>query len=587
MAHEFGQFILAIDGSALPARATIGGKAWSIAHMRSLDLPVPPAVVITTAVCHVYLESAALPKGLEAELDAAIAWLESATGRGFGASDRPLLVSVRSGAAISMPGMMDTVLNLGINDTTERALAAESGDDAFARDTHRRFLELYASIVLRLRQTLPDLGDGDPRVLRAAIGKLSAGKIPEDPRMQLSAAIEAVFASWNSRRAKHYRKHHGIEDSLGTAVTVQSMVFGNLDVRSGTGVLFSRNPLTGDTAPYGEYLHCAQGEDVVSGKFTPEPLSALAEVLPEIYDQLVRAARTLEDANNDVQDIEFTVQQGQLFLLQTRSAKRAPQAAVRCAVEMVDEGRIEPATALSRVTADQVRSLLKPRLAQRAEEGARVLARGEPACQGVGRGVVVVDSDEAEILHAAGKDVVLARATTSPEDVHGIIASQAVITERGGSTSHAALVSRDLGKPSIVGCGDGSVTALVGEMVTVDANEGRVFAGELDMISPSEADDPCLRQLADWAEQACPLRVFDVNVAVEHELLDLDGIVGAEDPEKLPGLLNGCRAVRGGAIETDAGVKAALSCGVESIHARHPLVVMLAAIHARAGSVDD
>lgn len=585
MAHEFGQFILAIDGSALPARATIGGKAWSIAHMRSLDLPVPPAVVITTAVCHVYLESAALPKGLEAELDAAIAWLESATGRGFGASDRPLLVSVRSGAAISMPGMMDTVLNLGINDTTERALAAESGDDAFARDTHRRFLELYASIVLR--QTLPDLGDGDPRVLRAAIGKLGAGKIPEDPRMQLSAAIEAVFASWNSRRAKRYRKHHGIEDSLGTAVTIQSMVFGNLDVRSGAGVLFSRNPLTGDTAPYGEYLHCAQGEDVVSGKFTPELLSALAEVLPEIYDQLVRAARTLEDANNDVQDIEFTVQQGQLFLLQTRSAKRAPQAAVRCAVDMVDEGRIEPATALSRVTADQVRSLLKPRLAQRAEEGARVLARGEPACQGVGRGVVVVDSDEAEILHAAGKDVVLARATTSPEDVHGIIASQAVITERGGSTSHAALVSRDLGKPSIVGCGDGSVTALVGEMVTVDANEGRVFAGELDMISPSEADDPCLRQLADWAEQACPLRVFDVNVAVEHELLDLDGIVGAEDPEKLPGLLNGCRAVRGGAIETDAGVKAALSCGVESIHARHPLVVMLAAIHARAGSVDD
>ncbi|MEQ8664011.1 MAG: pyruvate, phosphate dikinase, partial [Gammaproteobacteria bacterium] len=391
MAISLGQFVLALDGSALPDRARIGGKAWSVARMQSLGLPVPPAVVVTTDACRAYLEAGDFPDALAAELEAAVAWLEEATGRTLGGADRPLLVSVRSGAAVSMPGMMDTVLNLGIDDATEQVLAAESGDARFARDTHRRFLELYAAIVLKA--TLD--ADDDPQAIRAALAAQGM-HVPATPREQLRAAVEAVFASWNSRRAKRYRKHHDIPDTLGTAVTVQAMVFGNLDDASGTGVLFSRNPLTGDPAPYGEYLHRAQGEDVVSGKFTPEPLSALAQAHPALHAELIDAAATLEAANGDVQDIEFTVQQGKLYLLQSRAAKRAPQAAVRFAVDMVEEGRIDADTAIARVSAEQVRSLLKPRLVDGATAAADALARGEIACQGVGVGVVVTDSDEAE-----------------------------------------------------------------------------------------------------------------------------------------------------------------------------------------------
>ena len=577
MATSLGRFIIALDGATLPSRDLIGGKAWSVARMLSLGLRVPPAVVITTDACRAYLEDGQVPAELGAELDAAIAWLEAATGRQFGGA-KPLLVSVRSGAAISMPGMMDTVLNLGINDTTAAALSVEASDASFARDTHRRFLELYASIVLKA--TLAEDTPQDAASLRAAIA--SQGEpVPEDPRAQLLAAINAVFDSWNSRRARRYRQHHGIADSLGTAVTVQAMVFGNLDRRSGTGVLFSRNPLTGDLAPYGEYLHRAQGEDVVSGKFTPEPLSTLAASAPEVHAQLLKAARTLEAENADVQDIEFTVQQGELFLLQTRAAKRAPQAAVRFAVDMVDEGRIDAQTALSRVQAEQIRNLLKPRLADGATDNAVVLAQGEPACQGVGSGVVVSDSDTAESRAAAGEQVVLARATTSPEDVHGMIAAHAVITEQGGTTSHAAVVSRALGVPCIVGCGAGSLAALAGVTVTVDANSGHIYQGALPVVTPDESDDPRLAKLHAWALAASPITVLRENDSGAGAAFDLAEVEGGEDPEKLPGLLAGKTCVRGGAIESDAGVAAALAAGVTTIVARHPLPVLLAAIHAR------
>ncbi len=570
-----GQFILALDGDELPSREQIGGKAWSVARMLALGLPVPSAVVITTDACRAYLESGRLPETLPAELDAAVRWLERESGRHFG-GEPPLLVSVRSGAAISMPGMMDTVLNLGINEVTERALAEEVGAPEFARDTHRRFLELYASIVLKL--TLPDDIARDPTALRAAI-EAQGCSVPRTPREQLEAAVLAVFESWNSRRARRYRQHHGIADSAGTAVTVQAMVFGNLDQRSGTGVLFSRNPLTGDRAPYGEYLHCAQGEDVVSGKFTPEPLSSLAIALPAVHDQLLAAAATLEREHRDVQDIEFTVQQGRLFLLQARSAKRAPQAAVRFAVDMVAESRIDAATALTRVSAEQIRTLLKPRLAAGATDGATVIARGEPACQGVGGGAVVTDSDEAETRHAAGEKIVLARATTSPEDVHGMIAAAAVITEQGGSTSHAAVVSRALGVPCIVGCGAGTVSLLAGQVVTVDANLGVIYAGALAVVSPREDDDPALAQLTQWAAEQCPLTVVARGQAGA-ALFDLDEVDGGEDPERLAGLIAGKTIVGGGAIESDAGVAAALAAGVTTIAARHPLPVMLAALQA-------
>lgn len=577
MAIVLGQYVLALDGSALPAREQIGGKAWSLARMLSLGLRVPPAVVVTTDACRVYLDSGSVPAALAAELDAGIAWLERASGRTFGGADQPLLVSVRSGAAISMPGMMDTVLNLGINDATEAALAREAANPEFAHDTHRRFLELYAGIVLKA--TVADSGAHDAAALRADLAAQGLA-VPQAPRAQLLAAVNAVFDSWNSRRARRYRQHHGIADSLGTAVTIQAMVFGNLDERSGTGVLFSRNPLTGDPAPYGEYLHRAQGEDVVSGKFTPEPLSALAASAPAVHAELLRAAVALEYENRDVQDIEFTVQHGELYLLQTRAAKRAPQAAVRFAVDLVTAGRIEPATALLRVQAEQIRTLLKPRLADGATDGATVLAQGEPACQGVGAGVVVTDSDDAERRAAVGERVVLARATTSPEDVHGMIAASAVITEQGGATSHAAVVSRALGVPCIVGCGAGALAALAAMTVTVDANSGRIYPGALPVVTPDESADPRLAQLTAWAASASPIAV----VREAADAFDLGAVDGGEDPDQLPALLAGRRVVRGGAIETDAGVAAALAAGVTTIVARHALPVLLAAIQAQAAA---
>ena len=293
MTIRFGQWTIGLTGKGAPARELIGGKAWSVARMQALGLEVPPAVVVTTRACAAFLEKGAPPPGLEDEIAAGVAWLERETGRRFGGRPRPLLVSVRSGAPVSMPGMMDTVLNLGINDETEIALAAECGNAAFARSTHRRFLTLYAQIVLKVHMP-PSDERGDPGSWRAAIADAAGSEAPEDPREQLRGAVRAVFESWNSRRARRYRQHNAIPDDLGTAVTIQAMVFGNLDERSGTGVLFSRNPLTGESEPYGEYLPRAQGEDVVSGKFTPQPLSALAREMPEEHYRLLAAAYALE-----------------------------------------------------------------------------------------------------------------------------------------------------------------------------------------------------------------------------------------------------------------------------------------------------
>lgn len=470
-----------LDGSGLPDRALVGGKAWSIARMAALGLDVPPAFVIGTAACNAYLEAGGFPDALEDEISAGLAWLEAQTGRSFGSGNKRLLLSIRSGAAISMPGMMDTVLNLGIDTDGEAALAAETGLPEFAADTRRRFRELYSAIVLKA----PD----DPDAA-----------IPADVRAQLIGAVQAVFDSWNTRRARRYREHNGIAHDLGTAVTVQAMVFGNLDEASGTGVLFSRNPLTGDPAPYGEYLPRAQGEDVVSGKFTPLGLEAMGEHVPAAHTALLAASAMLERENGDVQDIEFTVQTGKLYLLQSRSAKRAPEAAVRIAVDMVDEGRIDEATALSRVSAEQVATLLLPRLAAGATDGAEVLARGEGACPGVATGILVADADEAERRAASGEAVVLVRATTSPDDVHGMIAARAIVTEQGGSTSHAAVVSRSLGRPCVVGVGSGAV-ARAGQQVTVDGAGGLVFAGALATEVPQESEHPFLARLSGWAQE--------------------------------------------------------------------------------------
>ncbi|MDT0618697.1 pyruvate, phosphate dikinase [Salinisphaera sp. P385] len=572
-----------LDGSAPPPRERIGGKAWSIARMRSLDLPVPPAFVVTTEACAAYQAEGDLPPGLTDELAAGVAWLEECTDRTFGSGPSPLLISVRSGAAISMPGMMDTILNLGINETTMAALATEAGDERFARDTYRRFHELYAGIVLKLPD--PDLDpDSEPAAWRASIEQSAPQGVPQDVREQLAAAVRAVFDSWQSRRAKRYRKHHDIPDDLGTAVTVQAMVFGNLDDTSGTGVLFTRDPLTGERKPYGEYLARAQGEDVVSGRFTPQRIEELATALPAIHDQLMQAGDTLEAENGDIQDIEFTVQHGTLYLLQSRTAKRAPAAAVRAAVEMAVEGRINRQQVLERVTASQARSLLKPHLAEGVADRAETLATGQGASPGVGVGIVVTDSDEAERRHAAGEAVVLARATTSPDDVHGMLSATAVVTEQGGSTSHAAVVGRSLGLPCVVGCGDASVTTLAGRTVTVDGAAGAIYAGALDVVIPDERADKRLAQLLTWAAEASPLAVYRPEDApADTNILDLDRIEGGEDPERLAELLAGHTAARGGAIASDEGVAAALIAGLTFIVADPTLPPLLAAIAAGNG----
>ena len=577
MAIQLGRWTLALDGTSLPEKSLIGGKAWSIARMHALGLPVPPAFVITTKACAAYLATGAIPVELAAELESGIHWLEQASGRTLGGTLAPLLLSVRSGAMISMPGMMDTVLNLGINEATAAALVAETGDATFAADTHRRFLELYARIVLRA--TLPDLATDAPiAAWQTAIHDATGTTVPATPPEQLMGAVMAVFESWNSRRARRYREHHKIAHDLGTAVTVQVMVFGNLDDQSGTGVLFSRNPLTGDPAPYGEYLARAQGEDVVSGRFTPLPLSALAAAMPEIHRALLEAAATLERENGDVQDIEFTIQQGHLYLLQSRAAKRAPAAAVRFAVEMVREGRIDEATALSRVTAEQVRMLLSPRLLAGASDNAEVLAQGEAACQGVGVGVVVANTDEAERRAQAGEAVVLARDTTSPDDVHGMLVARAVITEQGGATSHAAVVSRALGVPCVVGCGSGKLASLVGRTVTVDGGTGRIYAGVLPVLAPDEKTEPMLGELAAWATARVPLQVLDEQATVTAR--DLDRTTGGEDPAQLATLAAGAEVLRGAVLNSDEGVRAAVAAGIKIIVVKQRLPALLAALAA-------
>jgi pyruvate, orthophosphate dikinase len=584
MTIQFGTWTLGLDGGEVPSRDLIGGKAWSVARMRALGLNVPPAFVVTTRACATYLATGAPPDELEEEIAAAISWLESQTSRCFGRGPRPLLVSVRSGAPISMPGMMDTVLNLGMNDETEAALAAECEDPTFARDTHRRFLDLYARIVLKTSELELDRG-GDPGRWRETIIAAAGASVAGDAREQLREAMRAVFESWNSRRARRYRQHHNIPDSLGTAVVVQAMAFGNLDDRSGTGVLFSRNPLTGAAQPYGEYLPRAQGEDVVSGRFTPKPLSALAASLPAVHQELLAAAGKLEDAGRDVQDIEFTVERGCLYLLQARAAKLAPRAAVRIAVDFVREGLIDETTALDRVTPDQIRNLLSPRLSDEIRSAAEVVAKGQGASPGVGAGVAVFDSDEAEGRAKAGEAVVLARPTTSPEDLHGMIAARAVVTEQGGATSHAAVVGRALGLPCVVGCGAGSLAALIGKSVTVDGHSGTVFDSALPIEAPDENDDELLATLARWAAARSPLCVIPPSAPAACDAFDLGGNAAAADPERIGEVLaahKGARGARGGVIASEQGVRAAIAAGLEFIVADPVLPPLLAAARIRA-----
>lgn len=554
-----------------PSRDLIGGKAWSLWRMTSLGLRVPPAFVVTTEACSAYFsDGRTLPPGLCDELRAGIRGLEEQLGRTFGGRERPLLVSVRSGATISMPGMMDTILNLGMNDDVEAALAAETGSATFAADVNRRFHAFYGQLVLGSLEELGDLGSVD--AVRKALADEAAGAVPTDPWEQLEAAVASVFASSRTRRAVAYRNHHGIDQDLGTAVTIQAMVFGNLDEASGTGVLFTRNPLTGEHKAYGEYLPRGQGEDVVSGRVTPQPLDVLAERAPSIHAELMAASDLLDTEGRDAQDIEFTVQQGVLYLLQSRAAKRTARAAVRIAVELESEGVIDRDEVLRRVTPDQVRALTRPVIAEEIGGGADVLGRGVSASPGVASGIAVATPEEAQQRPGS----VLVRRTTSPEDVHGMIAAVAVVTELGGATSHAAVVSRALDTPCVVGCDD-AVALLVGREVTVDATNGTVYAGALATEAVDEADDADLALLLGWARDRSSLRVVADVAQAPAPVYDADQDLEA-DPEQAPVVPAGTASVCGAAFASPDGIRAALAAGVTTVVAAHELPVLLTAL---------
>ncbi|GBE64508.1 pyruvate, phosphate dikinase [Mycobacterium sp. MFM001] len=462
--------VVFLDGDAGCPPEILGHKGYGIDTMRHHGLPVPPAFCVTTDVGARYL---AEPKATmnaiwDGVLDG-IRRLETATSRTFGRGPRPLLVSVRSGAAVSMPGMMDTVLDLGISDSVEQALGA------FGRDTRRRFIDGYRRIV--------------------------ADRVPEDPYLQLRAAIEAVFRSWNSPRAVAYRAHHGLDNNGGTAAVVQAMVFGNMNANSGAGVAFSRNPMTGADDEFGEWLQGGQGDDVVSGTVDVEPITALRDQQPIVYDQLTSAARTLERINADVQEIEFTVEDGTLWLLQTRAAKRSAQATVRLALHLRRDGLIDDAEVLRRVTPAHVEALLRPSLQPETRLAAPLLAKGLAASQGVATGRAYTDVDAAVDAADRGEDVILVRNHTSPDDIHGMLVARGVVTETGGATSHAAVVSRELGRAAVVGCGSGVTESLAGRLVTVDGNEGEVRDGALELTAWTEQDSPELRELAEIARR--------------------------------------------------------------------------------------
>jgi len=536
------------DGDA-SMKNLLGGKGANLAEMSALGLPVPPGFTITTEACvHYYANNSQYPADLKEQVAAGLAQVEKITGKAFGDAANPLLVSVRSGARASMPGMMDTVLNLGLNDKTVDGLAKLSGDRRFAFDSYRRFIQMYSNVVLGLdhhmfEEILDDHKDSlgvsvdtaltaenweaVVRDYKAAVERDLGKAFPQDPQEQLWGAIGAVFASWMNDRAKFYRRMHDIPESWGTAVNVQSMVFGNMGETSATGVAFTRNPSTGESRLYGEFLINAQGEDVVAGIRTPQSLTKAAreemgdrnvsmeEAMPQVFAQFKAVVETLEKHYRDMQDIEFTVEQGRLYMLQTRSGKRTAKAALKVAVDMAAEGVISREEAIARVEPSSLDQLLHPTIDPGAERD--VIANGLPASPGAATGKIVFDADEAEKLGAAGEAVILVRDETSPEDIHGMHAARGIITARGGMTSHAAVVARGMGRPCVSGAGEIAIFEKeglfrvrgrefrIGEVITIDGSKGEVLAGSVKMIEPELSGD--FAQLMTWADAARRLKV--------------------------------------------------------------------------------
>ena len=530
-------------------RNPLGGKGAGLAEMANLGLPVPPGFTITTAVCtHYYENGNAYPKNLQEQVRAALAQVGRITGKTFGDGDNPLLVSVRSGARASMPGMMDTVLNLGLNDATVEALAKNSGDKRFAYDSYRRFITMYSDVVLGLghhhfEEILDDHKDRNGYTLDTdlttddwvdLVGRYKerledehGAPFPQDPHEQLWGAISAVFGSWMNQRAITYRRLYGIPESWGTAVNVQAMVFGNMGETSATGVAFTRNPSTGEKKLYGEFLINAQGEDVVAGIRTPQEITELArkeagsdkpsmeKAMPAAFNELTRIYGVLERHYRDMQDLEFTVEQGKLWMLQTRLGKRTANAAIRIAVELANEGLITRKEAVTRIDPGALDQLLHPTIDPNAER--KIIATGLPASPGAASGEIVFSSDEAEALKAKDRNVILVRVETSPEDIHGMHAAEGILTTRGGMTSHAAVVARGMGKPCVSGAGALRVdyaagtmsiagrTFKAGDIITIDGSTGQVLAGRVPMTEPALSGE--FGTLMGWADAVRTLGV--------------------------------------------------------------------------------
>ena len=529
-------------------RELLGGKGAGVAEMTNAGLPVPPGFTITTEACNAYYEAGKkFPQGMWEQALAALKIVEQQTGKGFGKKDNPLLVSVRSGAKFSMPGMMDTVLNLGINDETVQGLVALTGDERFAYDAYRRFIQMFSKIVLDTQphdfekvldeykeragvKSDAEIPAADLKQLVGEFKKIaerqSGEPFPTDVYQQLSKAIEAVFSSWNNKRAIDYRNFNKIPHDLGTAVNVQSMVFGNMGNDSGTGVAFTRDPGTGEKQLYGEYLLNAQGEDVVAGIRTPSKISRLQQDLPDVYRQFQEIAHRLEQHYRDMQDLEFTVEKGRLYMLQTRSGKRSAAAGVKVLVDMVEEGLISEQEAVKRADTNQVYQLLLPRFDENekkkaASEG-RLLAKGLNASPGAASGKAVFDADRAEELGKQGVAVVLIRPETSPDDVHGMLVAKGILTARGGATSHAAVVARGLGLPCVAGCEgirvseaehlfrvvDSDFVLREGDEISIDGATGEVFAGIIKTVEADYEKETDLRKLLGWADQYRRLGVW-------------------------------------------------------------------------------
>ena len=533
------KYVYSFNDGSKDMRNLLGGKGANLAEMTNIGLPVPFGFTITTDVCRKYTEDGGvLDQAVIDEVWEHIAELEEVMGKKFGDNENPLLVSVRSGAPISMPGMMDTILNLGLNDVAVEGLAKKTGNDRFAYDSYRRFMQMFGDVVMEIKKsnfdavfegqkkkagveydvelTTDDLKEvikGYKEVVRRELGR----EFPQEPKDQLLEAIKAVFRSWNNERAILYRKMYDIPDSLGTAVNVQSMVFGNSGNDSGTGVAFTRNPANGDSKLFGEFLVNAQGEDVVAGIRTPQPISEMADAFPEVYTQFEKIANTLENHYKDMQDMEFTVEDRKLFMLQTRNGKRTAAAAVKIAVDLVKEGLIDKDTAVMRVEPEMIDQLLHPVFDAEELKKATPVTKGLPASPGAATGQIVFSADDAGAFAAEGKKVILVREETSPEDLAGMVAAEGILTARGGMTSHAAVVARGMGKCCVAGCKEITVDEAAktltvggkvykeGDSISLNGSDGSVYTEAIKTLAPELSGD--FGQIMEWADEARTLKV--------------------------------------------------------------------------------